>query len=170
MSASRSKKGGGLCLYLKENSEFEEITPLHDQDAFEWLCMKITRGNAKHQILTIIYRPPSSCVTKAIENLRQCMEYLTENYRNCEHTGDFNINYGNLRCNYTKNLKSQEQFFNLKQIIKPSTRVGPKTQSVIDLCFTSMINVSHIGVIEYRLSDHYLIFIIKKRIDLKGRT
>lgn len=161
----RSKKGGGLCLYLKDNLEFEEIKPLQNQEEFEWLCIKLIRGNAKQQTLTLVYRPPSSCVTKAVENLRHCMDYLNENYRNSEHTliGDVNINYDNSRCQYTKSLKSLEQFYNLRQLIKLPTRLGFRNSSIIDLCFTSMNNVSSAGVIEYRLSDHYPIFVIKKK-------
>lgn len=163
--SGRVKRGGGLCLYLKDNFEYEELFPLNRECAFEWLCVKLSRGNLKQQTLTLIYRPPSFCANKAIEDHRQCLDYLTEHYRNYEHIilGDININYMNSRCQLTKALKSLEQFYGIKQLIKLPTRMGTINNSIIHLCFTNMNNVSSTGVIEYRLSDHYPIFVIKKK-------
>ena len=51
---------------------------------------------------------------------------------------------------------------NLKQIIESHTRVTNTTRTMIDLIFTDTRHILSAGIIDYSLSDHFPICMIKK--------
>lgn len=84
--------------------------------------------------------------------------------------GDLNFNYANVNCPNTKSLKTLEQMFDIRQLKELPTRSTKNSCSVIDLCFSNMNNISHYGVINYHISDHCPIFVIKKKLKLEKKT
>lgn len=110
-----NKRGGGLCIYLRDNIVYEQLLPLLegcDKD-LEWLCLKISLGGHKKQIMLLLYRPPNGNPQQAISYLRACLEFFQSEHRNCELTimGDLNIKYNNNRCPYVKSIKLLETLF-----------------------------------------------------------
>lgn len=120
------KRGGGLCIYLRDGIVYDELFPLPngvDKD-LEWLCLKANIGGNKKQILLLLYRPPSGSAAKAIEYIKTCLEYFQSEHRNCELSimGDLNFNYKNKNCVHVKSLKLFETLFGIKQLITSPTR------------------------------------------------
>ncbi len=113
------------------------------------------------------YRPPNQ--TFCYEVLDDVLSHLYGfMLKECIIMADFNTavrkkvgeNYNALRsiCNQ----------FHLTQIINQSTRVWEKGESIIDLILVSdQINIVQQGVIEYGISDHYIIYCTWKRYKSK---
>lgn len=56
------KRGGGLCIYLKDNIVYEELQPSDDENGgenLEFLCLKLHIGGHKKLIILLMYRPPN---------------------------------------------------------------------------------------------------------------
>lgn len=66
-----------------------------------------------------------------------------------------------------KILKAFEKLFGLSQLIHDATRVTVQKSTLIDLCLTNMKNISHSGTICYFLSDHFLVFVVRKKQKMK---
>lgn len=116
------KRGGGLCIYLKDNIIYEELHPCdngYDDKDLESLCLKLHIGGHKKLILLLVYRPPKGNPQEAIKSIKTSIEFVNQNHRNCELVimGDLNINYQNRECSHVKSLKMLETIFEMKQLI-----------------------------------------------------
>lgn len=164
---AKIKCGGGICLYLKKDMIYETLNSIKkDCVELELLTVKTSRGGGKKQIITVVYRPPNCNPNIAIDCLRECLTYVNDSHRNCEHTiiGDLNFNHNNVGCPHVKSIKFLEQNYGVRQIIKTPTRFGRNNDSLIDLCITNMDKIAFSGTVDYFLSDHLLIYIVKKHM------
>ena len=55
----RSRKGGGVCIYLRSTINFTIRNDLVPND-IEAVCVEISRPNSRNFIVVSVYRPPSS--------------------------------------------------------------------------------------------------------------
>ena len=78
--------------------------------------------------------------------------------------GDFNINFKNKKLVSSSKLDLLENKYGLKQVIHGFTRITDNTSTCIDLLFTDMSNIIKTGTINYNISDHLPIYLIKKKI------
>ena len=90
--------------------------------------------------------------------------------------GDLNIDYSKNEIN-TRKLKQLANERQLKQLIKAPTRTTLHTETVKDLIFTNCEHVTKSGVIHCGISDHDLIYIVRKKspprhdkISFRGRS
>ena len=170
----KPKRGGGLIVYIKtELSAFAEIVEEISSVTgnVEQLWISINKPNTKKQIVANIYRPPNGKLSDAIYEMSESMKKV-RNSHSGEITilGDFNVNY-NLRHTLPfKQLKDFERKFNLTQLINTSTRLGTKSNSCIDLIFTTMDHVISSGVLDVLISDHLPVFLIKKKSKTPSRS
>ena len=63
----------------------------------------------------------------------------------------------------SSNLEILENKYALKQIIKESTRVTDTSSTCIDLLYTDTLNIIDSGVINYNISDHLPIYLVRKK-------
>ena len=77
--------------------------------------------------------------------------------------GDFNLDFKNKRVISSSKLNTFLNKFSLKQLINDNTRVTNSSASCIDLLFTDTDNITEAGVINYNISDHLPIYMIKKK-------
>ena len=85
--------------------------------------------------------------------------------------GDFNINYIVNNSAYKSLFSSLVRFRNFFQFIKDFTRKTEHSASVIDLIFSNKSHmISSSGVINCGLSDHSLVYAIRKGRRPKGRV
>lgn len=160
------KSGGGIVVYLKKGIIYETLESVSVCNSdIEMFVVKITPYGNKKQILIVVYRPPSGNTANAINALTSCVNTFYDKYNNSEYVimGDMNINYLNKRCCYVKLLKGFEKQFGLSQVIKDPTRFMPTNETLIDLRLTNMKNQAGSGVVPYFLSDHFPIYIVKKK-------
>lgn len=150
-------------IYVKKSIIYE-ICDLICTDDIELCITKITVNNNKKQVLITTYRPPGGNVGKALDTLSGYLDKYRDKY-NMEFLvmGDMNINYLDIRCRQVKLLKALEKQVGLTQIIKEATGVTLQKSTLIDICLTNMSNISHSGIICYLMSDHFPIFIVKKK-------
>ena len=161
------KRGGGLLIYVKDAlSGFSNIIPTLCKATtnLKQIWLEICKPNFKRQIICVVYRPPSGCVTAFVEELSANIEQL-EQSTGYELTilGDFNINYKKTTSPEYKLLKELERKFQLKQYITKPTRVTNSVKSTIDLIFSNITMVNESGVLQHMIADHFPIYLVKKK-------
>ena len=79
--------------------------------------------------------------------------------------GDFNLDISK-RCNANK-INKLSNHSNLQQLINDYTRITENTKSKLDLAFVSKADKGSSGVHSLRLSDHSMIYIVRKNKKFK---
>ena len=136
------------------------------------------KPNVRNLLLGVVYRPPSGKVSDAVEELSTSLTNILDSFQGeITIVGDFNINYNLRHTPAFKEIKNFERVFNLQQLIKSPTRITKNAKSYLDLIFTNMDHVVSSGVLDFALSDHLPVFLIKKKqkskstyIYTKGRS
>ena len=59
-------------------------------------------------------------------------------------------------------IKDLCSFLSLKQLIEEPTRITPQSSTLFDLILTNSDNVSQSGVFHSGISDHSLVYVIRK--------
>lgn len=115
-------------------------------------------------VVVNLYRPPSGSITIAIDKLNSIIESIKNDY--CNHdfflVGDLNINL--LTPNsYSKLFLDLCATYTLYNYVNVPTRVTPSNATLLDICTSNCKHIIASGVVTYGLSDHYLLYCIKKR-------
>lgn len=164
-NSGKTERGGGLCVYIKEKFNTEIIVfNDYSQRDIEILSLRICGNKTGTLVCTTIYRPPKGKVESAVTGLQKLCDKLLETTGDKIIHGDFNINYLNKSCRWSKKLKEWEIHNGLFQCIKTPTRITPTSSSMIDLCFSNVKFVSNTGTLNLNVSDHLATFITKKKI------
>ena len=128
----KNKRGGGVCLYVKEQYVYKKITLPNATDMPEMLWVEISVGHIKVAIGTL-YKPPKIPCTAFV----QAYDSLVHVYSKYEHTilcGDFNINMLNPNSYEAKTLIDNViDPFTLTQLINTPTRIAENSKTLIDL-------------------------------------
>lgn len=112
-------------------------------------------------IIINIYRPPSGIISEAIQEIQTAINNLDINTEVFV-IGDFNIDYNMNSASYKK-LSTFETKKNLTQYIVSYTRITNKSATIVDHAYTNSLKIIESGVIDINMSDHYAIFIIRKK-------
>ena len=124
------------------------------------------------------YRPPAGRAEVACEKLISTMSKI-DNLRKYEIVivGDLNMNCSDPNSECYKHVEKICNELNLKSCIDLPTRLTQDSNSIIDLILTNIKNINSFGVINYNISDHLPVFLIKKRVSstnkkiwVKGRS
>ena len=132
----------------------------------EILCVEITPPKARPYIILLWYRPPSNN-NDTFEKLENVLLFL-------EHEGKEVILLGDTNCDlsetnipnspyHVKSIKDIYATYGLKQLIKEPTRVTVQSSTLIDhIAVSNADNIVESGVLKITLSDHYLVYAIRK--------
>ena len=126
--------------------------------------------NYKHSraiTVGLIYRPPSGSVDNFLKVTYESMDSLPPN-NEIILIGDFNINYAK-NDGASRKLKQLSKERSIKQIISEPTRSSVHGCSTIDLILTNSNYISHSGVLNCNLSDHDLIYMVRKKMTPKRK-
>ena len=151
----RSKRGGGVCLFIKKQYKFRRINIPNVCDMPEMLWVEIEVGKSKVAVGTL-YKPPKIPCTA----FRQAYDSLIHIYSKYEHTilaGDFNVNlFKNDSYESRVLADSVIEPFSLTQMVTSATRITDKSKTLIDLILvTRPENVLYTGVCDAPgISDH----------------
>ena len=127
----------------------------------EQLWLEVDVPNHKKMLIINVYRPPS---TNAIQLLRENLKkYDDLHKREIVIMGDLNINVLKSTSLGCVELKEFCRDFNFTQIIKEPTRITHNTRTLIDIIITNMNFVKSCGVLDYVISDHLPIYVIRKQ-------
>ena len=158
----RNKFGGGVCLYIKSYLNYSVRNDLMP-DQLETIVIEINKPNSVPIFICTWYRPPGTSI-ELFDTFELFLEKIDST--NCELfvLGDLNCDLfsKDLDC-YSKRLLELCELYNLTQMINEPTRVTLHTETLIDLCLTTVPeNISLRGVSRTGISDHDIIYIVRK--------
>lgn len=152
-------KGGGLLLYLRESLPFARLISL-ETNKIENIWIEIVFPSSKPILLGLYYRPPSQ--NMFFEEFEANMSKAAELRREMIIIGDFNEDSLNKSIKKTK-LHCTVDTFHVRQIISESAIVAATSSTLIDHLYISAPElVQSSGVCKVSLSEHYLIFMVRR--------
>ena len=160
----RSRNGGGVCIYLRSSINYKVRNDLVPTE-LEAVCVEIIKPHSKPFLVTTVYRPPSA-LSEFFDHFENLIKAVDNENKEMYILGDLNCNM--LKTNNdsnipTKKIKSLYELYQLTQLIDEATRITPTTTSLIDHIVTNMPEkISDSGVIHTGISDHSLVFAIRK--------
>ena len=165
-----TKRGGGIAYYVRDNVNFT-VRTLPQMDVSDqhiectWFDVNVKHSRAI--TVGLIYRPPSGSVDNFLKVTYESMDSLPPN-NEIILIGDFNINYAK-NDGASRKLKQLSKERSIKQIISEPTRSSVHGCSTIDLILTNSNYISHSGVLNCNLSDHDLIYMVRKKMTPKRK-
>ena len=159
-------------MYIKSSlsfTELEEPTFKVNNSDLELLSIRLNFEKVRPIFLVALYRPPAGLLQPFSEHLNELFDQiaLTRKY-DVILGGDFNIDYQICSAN-RKILKDFENRFGLSQMIHEKTR-PLHSNTTVDLIFTNNPSFMKVGSLDFNISDHLPIFIIRKKTKVKPIT
>ena len=164
----RNRNGGGLVLYIRECFSFilrSELIP----NQLEMVCIEIRRQHGKSFLISAWYSHRIQIQIYLIALKRSLKS--DQDYENLFILGDLNCDWNKSPLDsHTHRLKRLCTLYQLRQIINEPTRVTKSSATPIDLILlNNPESISNFGVIELGISDHSLIYVVKKLVPSKGQ-
>ena len=156
------RRGGGVCIYIRSNLNFIER---HDliSETLENLIVEIKKPRSKSILVSTWYRPPDS-PTSYFSEFEKMIGLMDAENLEYFLLGDLNID-----CLSTNNSPNRDKIteifdiYGLEQMINEPTRITDKSSTLIDLCITnSPTNVVNSGVLHLSISDHSVVYMVRK--------
>ena len=125
--------------------------------------MEIIKPRSKSILVSTWYRPPDFSAHFFVEFEKMVGSLDAKNLEFFS-LGDLNVNLDQSMESSNKNtLNEIFDIYGLDQLIQEPTRVTESSSSLIDLCLTnSLTTVVDSGVIHLSISDHSLIYVVRK--------
>lgn len=164
----RVKTGGGLGIYCKHDIQidskiFQDLNISDSTIEVQWVV--ISKAYTKNILIGNVYRPPDG---KLVDAFRQLSNQLSKIPKLDKYEtvilGDFNadnLNGEKTPAQLIKKFASEHEYH---QMITQPTRYSKKNKTTIDLIFTNMKHCTKSGTCNYNLSDHKMIYTVKKKI------
>ena len=162
----RTCHGGGISIYVQDSVNFKprDDIPI---DGLELICIEIEPPKSKPFLVITWYRPPSDPVG-SFDKLEKVLAYLDREGKEMILLGDTNCDLtrrssDQLMDNNAKHMADIYELFSFKQLVEEPTRVTLETATLIDhIATTCARNIVKTGVHEVSLSDHFLVYCIRK--------
>lgn len=168
LDRSISKRGGGVAIFVRSDLAVECVPSSYNvsNEDVELLSVYVKFENQKNYLITTVYIPPKANPESALEAILNCSSLYNPNKHHWIVGGDFNLDYlgkGSRKRDKVL-LTSFSNKANHTQIINNPSRVTKKTQSLIDLIFTSSPEfMVKGGTIPCNISDHDIVYIVAKK-------
>ena len=163
-----TKADGGLCLYHKDSVQVDDTKFSHlniSNGVIEVQWVVITRPHTKRILVGNVYRPPDGNLREAFEQLGDALDRVEEadKYETLI-IGDLNADASKDNLSPANNIKQFAAEHSLQQVIDRPTRFSKHNKTTIDLAFTNIKHCTGSGTLNYNISDHKPIYILKKKI------
>lgn len=165
-SDGNTKTGGGLCIYINSNLVFTEDKDLNVNSVdLELVTFTIIPSSCRRIRLLSLYRPPSGNLNLALEALTGIIDTSRNNGLRLDIIliGDINVDL----LSSTSSSKAAKQFSQecgLTQIITSYTRAGIHRKTLLDHIYIDAVHISQCGTIDIGISDHLMIYLVKKKV------
>ena len=181
-SASVTKKGGGLAVYIKKEFHVDATALAYvnkSNEDIELQCLVMRPPCQKRFILLNIYRPPSGNFQNFLDTLTDILEIISmQETLETFVMGDFNLDILDQQNQNASSLVVGLQDFGFSQKIVNSTRHSKNNpSSLIDHIYTDSKCITESGNITLNVSDHDLVYTIRKKsksektkLSFKGRS
>lgn len=159
------KSGGGIVVYVRNSINYVIHQPLWAiKPHIEAVIIRIIPANTRQMILAVFYRPPTGRVIEFTASLGNILNELVRHRQRLDLVlmGDANIDFS-VDCADRDSLIEFMEGFELEQIIDTPTRVSSKCSTIIDHIYIRAKFINMMGCIDLGLSDHYLIYFVKKK-------
>ena len=152
----RSRNGGGVCIYLRSSINYIIRQDLISSE-LEAVCVEIIKPHSRPFLVTTIYRPPNAS-SEFFDHFEKLIKAIDDENKEMYILGDLNCDM--LKTDKDSNFPTKK----IKhELIDEATRVTMTTSSLIDHIVTNTPEkISDSGVIHTGLSDHSLVFAIRK--------
>lgn len=161
---SRTKSGGGVCIFIKKEYNFSEIhSAWHSTPDIEALSIILKLLRQRDIFVVVYYRPPSGNAALFFELLATIIGDNCDVGTNLDLllTGDTNIDTGT----ETADKELFDDFlrlYDLEQIIGVPTRISKHKSSVLDHISVRGNYFGQYATIDTNLSDHLMVLLVKK--------
>ena len=159
----RSRQGGGVALYVRNTVRFKPRVDLPNK-SLELICIEVEPPNSNPFFVIVWYRPPSE-PNSCFDSLHENLSFLDGEGKEIIILGDTNCDFCHRDTTPSHILQLRELYdlFDMKQIIKEPTRVTLNSSTLIDhIATTHCNNITESGVLKISLSDHYLVYCVRK--------
>jgi hypothetical protein len=171
----RNRYGGGIGFYIRDTLNYRVRSDLNNTD-IEVLTIEISKYKTKPFLVTTWCRPPNTPIqftkhTNSIHEFEKLLQYIDLEDKesiiladlNCDLIPEFTNDCNTDELNFVSNM------YQYKQLIQEPTRETRNTKSLIDHRFTNKPeNIILTGVSKIAISDHYLIYGVRKFPSLKA--
>lgn len=169
MIGKKGEGGGGTCLYIREDLEYEincnVVNGQHVEIQSVELLGKKDGQEHKTILIVLVYRPPNSNGPAASNAIREYVLKVDKfEKKEIVIMGDMNWDVTDDSSSGIKYVTDLADHFGLTQVITMPTRITNSSSTIIDVIMTNIKNLAFTGCINYRISDHYPVFIVKKRL------
>ena len=159
----RNRGGGGVALYINDMFNYKRRDDLCD-DGIECIWAEITPPHNSPILVCAIYNPNGKNVEFS-GKLSVMLSNASADEKEIVVLGDFNCDYSpDINSKELNDLKFVTEMHRLQQMICLPTRVTPHSKTIIDLFYTSKPELyeNNCGVIQTSVSDHFMIFAVRK--------
>lgn len=130
----------------------------------EIMYLNLKKGLEKKINVIGVYRPPSGNLLTGLDLIDAKLNEIKESCKGeVVVLGDFNVDFSKDNDRSASKMQDMFDIHGLCQLIKVTTRRTVSQESLIDLIFTNVRFVMESGVLEMSLSDHFPIYLIKKK-------
>ena len=165
------KKGGGLCMYIKDSITYDQniFKDLNLSDKnIEIQLVVIKSDNARSMIIANCYRPPNGSIERAVESLTLHLSMAPDVHKfEIVIVGDLNLDCSDSTLHSAKCVSSICAEFSLTNMITLPTRFSGSKWSILDIMLTNIRNCFISGVVNYNISDHLPVVLVKKRAKIR---
>ena len=160
----RSRNWGGVCIYLRSSFNYIIRQDLISSE-LEAVCIEIIKPHSRPFLVTTVYTPPNA-PSEFFDHFEKLIKAIDDENKEMYILGDLNCDM--LKTDEdssvpTKKIKTLYELYQLSQLIDKATRVTMTTSSLIDhIVGNKSEKISDSGVIHTGLSDHSLVFAIRK--------
>ena len=173
VNGNHKSSGGGICIYIKDGLQYTVTMFEHlncSNEHIEFQFVQIAGANCKRILLINSYRPPSGNPDVGCELLTASLQKVNDLHKyEVVVVGDLNLDCSNSRYESCKKIDNFCNEFGLKNYIDIPTRTTANSSTILDVILTNIRNVNSWGVLNYNISDHNPVFLIKKRTkDIKN--
>lgn len=162
-------RGGGTCIYVNCSLEFELINnPVSNKDIEIQSILLRGRKDSHEQksiVVILVYRPPNGNGAIAYSTIKEYIGAIEEfEKKEIVIMGDLNWDILEEKGAGAKYINEINEEFGLKQMIGKPTRITNRSNTLIDIILTNIKNVAYAGCVNYQISDHCPVYLVKKRI------
>ena len=156
----------GVVVYVR-NSIKAKLRDDVPSDTLEHVCIEIEPSRSKPYLAIAWNRPPSDPVG-SFDKLERALAYLDREGKEMILLGDTNCDFAKIKSdqiidNNAKHMANVYRLLNLVQLVEKPTRFTIETATNIDhIATTCTRNIIKAVVHEVSLSDHYMVYCIRK--------
>ena len=160
----RSRNRGGVCIYLRSSINYIIRHDLISSE-LEAVCIEIIKPHSRPFLVTTVYRSPNA-PSEFFDHFEKLIKAIDDENKEMYILGDLSCDM--LKTDEdssvpTKKIKTLYELYQLSQLIDKATRVTMTTSSLIDhIVANKPEKNSDSGVIHTGLSDHSMVFAIRK--------